>query len=387
MKNSPYKDICREIKSLEANLRKGLQRILQIVIRFIKHADSGAIYLYNHKTKLLAVEAFHGYNMEEIKSSPSLTEEPIAYCFKTRQTLVIPSSNLFSQTIDYHMSSGDMVIVPLHYSDRCFGVLELSNRKKRPFDVEEVRAVEEIASWISVIIENVYLRSELQKRKRAYRDLLGKLLTSNEEERKRMAREIHDEVNQLLLCIKLDLEAMDKILPPEFSEIKTKLKNSKSHIERVLDDLRDLSLRLRPLALDDLGLPQALDWYVNNRLKASGFPVVLEIDGVEKRRPAAIVETELFRIAQEALSNAIKHSKARLVKVKLHYDDKSINLSVEDDGKGFNMEDVFEKQLGLLGMRERAKLLGGELQIDSSPGCGTRIKVEVPIATHDWGKY
>lgn len=122
------------------------------------------------------------------------------------------------------------------------------------------------------------------------------------------------------------------------------------------------------------------------------MPITLEVTGLSQRRPAPVAEIELFRIAQEALFNVIKHAKAASAIVKLNFGKSRLVLLVEDNGMGFDTNSALsisddKQSLGLLGMRERAELCGGTLQIDSTPGDGTRVKVEIPVKSYDWGVY
>ncbi len=199
-------------------------------------------------------------------------------------------------------------------------------------------------------------------------------------------------LNQLLLSVMLNLEDIESTLPAGLIEMRERLQLSRSHVIQVVDDLRELSFRLRPPALDELGLPQALDWYIDNLSKEADLHITLTVSGLSRRRPAPIVETELFRIAQEALSNVIKHAQASSAKVELDFGKSRIMLLVQDNGTGFDSSTLLtisgtKQNLGLLGMRERAERCGGTLKIDSAPGSGTRLRVEIPVGSYDWGAY
>jgi signal transduction histidine kinase len=135
-----------------------------------------------------------------------------------------------------------------------------------------------------------------------------------------------------------------------------------------------------------------LDWYIRRLSKEASLPIVLEVSGLSQRRPAPVVEIELFRIAQEALSNVIKHAKAASARVKLNFGKSRLVLMVQDNGTGFDTDAALsmsgdKQNLGLLGMMERAELCGGILKIESALGHGTRLKVEIPVSSYDWGAY
>ena len=152
---------------------------------------------------------------------------------------------------------------------------------------------------------------------------------------------------------------------------------------KILDDIHRLILDLRPSIIDDLGLIPALRWYANNRLEPEGVKVHLETSGTEKRLPSH-VEVSLFRIAQEAISNIAQHAHAEFASITLDFNSRSINLTIEDDGLGFNYNGILTSKhdmhsFGLLGMVERAETLGGNLKIKSQIGTGTQISIEIPI--------
>jgi len=225
------------------------------------------------------------------------------------------------------------------------------------------------------------LYQELQKEQEARGELLKKLILAQEEERKRIARELHDETSQDLATFLLSIETSAS---GASGELKDGFLRMKAIANRALDSIHRLIYDLRPSVLDDLGLSSALRWIAENRLEAMGIDVSIDIVGTE-RRVKPEVETCLFRIGQEAISNIAKYAEANAVKITLQYGGGSILLEVEDNGKGFELKRVLtsaEKSLGLLGMKERATLLNGNLSVISTPQTGTRVRVEIPVA--DW---
>jgi signal transduction histidine kinase len=225
------------------------------------------------------------------------------------------------------------------------------------------------------------LYQELQKQEEARGELLKKLILAQEEERKRIARELHDETSQDLATFLLSIETSASSAS---GELKDGFLRMKAIANRALDSIHRLIYDLRPSVLDDLGLSSALRWTAENRLEVMGIDVSIDIVGAE-RRVKPEVETCLFRIGQEAISNIAKYAEANAVKITLQYSCGSILLEVEDNGKGFELKRVLtsaEKSLGLLGMKERANLLNGNLSVISTPQTGTRVRVEIPVA--DW---
>jgi signal transduction histidine kinase len=165
------------------------------------------------------------------------------------------------------------------------------------------------------------------------------------------------------------------------NEVKERLIPIKSMAVEMLKEVQRIILDLRPSILDDLGLVHAIDWYAESRLKPHGIKVGLEIVGTELRLPSEL-ETAVFRMAQEAISNISKHAQAEHVNISLDFSNSAVVLDIEDDGRGFEPEMALEggrvsKSFGLLGLRERAALFGGTMKINARPGQGTRITVEI----------
>jgi signal transduction histidine kinase len=210
----------------------------------------------------------------------------------------------------------------------------------------------------------------LRERDAQRRNLVRRLLAAGEEERRRIARELHDEVSQLLTVIQLSLDRVE-VDAPELRRAQELLTETQREIHRVIFDLR-------PSLLDDLGLPTAIKWYARNYLEAEGLDVRLEVED-ELQVPAA-VEITAFRIYQEIVTNILRHAKAETVSVELYTDGGNLVLAVEDDGAGFEPGQR-AAGAGIVGMRERAELVGGRLDLDSEPGLGTHVRLEIPLDT------
>jgi len=200
------------------------------------------------------------------------------------------------------------------------------------------------------------------------------VLRAQEEERRRVARDLHDEVNQALTAVLLRLEALAQDVPPEQSEDVAQLKRLTT---QAMDELLNLARQLRPTALDDLGLVTAIEAQVRGFGDRTGIVAHLETEG----DPAALdgeKQTVIYRIAQEALANAGRHAGASRVDVSLTAAGEGARLRVADDGSGFDPVTARRGGLGLEGMAERAKLVGGELDLRSAPGAGTEITLRLP---------
>ena len=214
--------------------------------------------------------------------------------------------------------------------------------------------------------------------------LLHQTITAQEEERRRLARELHDETAQTLAALAISLDrARDALAgaPPQTLE---RVNEARAIAARLLAETRRLIVGLRPAVLDDMGLLPAIRWYAESTLAEAGVEVAIEADTPASRLPDHM-ETALFRIAQEAMTNVAKHARAHHATIALRVDDATAMVSVSDDGRGFEVADALgrggadEASVGLVGIQERVRLLNGRLEITSTPGHGTTIRVTAPI--------
>jgi signal transduction histidine kinase len=198
--------------------------------------------------------------------------------------------------------------------------------------------------------------------------LLRRMLGATEDERRRLARELHDEIAQLLTVIQMSLQSIG-LDTPEMRQANSLLVKTQEEIHRIIHDLR-------PSLLDDLGLPTAMKAYAEDHLKRQGVNVSLEIEEGLPSRPE--IETVIFRIYQELVTNVLRHSQAEHVSIELYEREDKLVLAVEDDGKGFD-PDAKSEGAGITGMRERAALVNGTMSFDSEAGLGTHVVVEIPL--------
>ena len=214
------------------------------------------------------------------------------------------------------------------------------------------------------------------------RKYLSQIIEAQEIERKRISRELHDEIGQALTAIKFNLDMIDKELPQAYSVARDRLGEAKSLSNQTLIAMRQLSMELRPTMLDDLGLIPTLRWYVQNFSNRLGIDSHFQATGFDEKLPPQM-ETAFYRIVQEALNNVAKHARASHIEISVERRNLTICASVIDNGKGFDLEKVLhmespERGFGIIGMQERVSLLGGKIEIQSKIGFGTHIHIEVP---------
>ncbi|MEX2210987.1 MAG: GAF domain-containing sensor histidine kinase [Gaiellaceae bacterium] len=261
------------------------------------------------------------------------------------------------------------LFVPLVVRGRAIGVL-IAHDKAGPnpaFSDDDVRLAETLAARAATAVD----LSE-----RVSRDAVRRVVEAQELERKRLARELHDETGQALTSILLGLKALEDAIAGD--EARAAAASLRELVVSTLQDVRRLAVELRPSALDDFGLIPAVERLADTFREQTGIEVALEARLSEQRLPSE-VETALYRIVQEALTNVVKHAGARRVGILLAQKNSSVAAVVEDDGVGFDPRAGSEEGLGLAGMRERVGLVGGRLSIESAAGAGTTLVAEVPL--------
>jgi signal transduction histidine kinase len=399
-------------------LGSSLDTILQsenVIYDLVKHAvlglssaDAGVIYLYDKNHNLLRTEAAYGYP-NRIQCSLTPKEGVVGICYTERKSQIYTSEEYLQIQSETHKQTSinclkemrkglpdtiSIIASPLIFKNKVFGTILMEHYEPdhSTFTKSDLYGLESLSNWFSLIID--YIRSYLllKENKHSYRQLLKKIIYSNEEERKNVTREIHDEINQILLSARLTLEEIEQTPFTEINEIIEKVRFVRLNINRVFDALHRISMSLRPPVIDTFGLPEAIEDYIKAISSETGLPISLSVKGLKNRRPAFVIEMELYRITQEAICNVVKHASATSANIELIFDASQLILIIEDNGKGFyphfksNSHDSI-KNIGLIGMRERAEICGGVLEIISAPGRGTKIKVEIPISAYDWGVY
>jgi signal transduction histidine kinase len=257
-------------------------------------------------------------------------------------------------------------------------------RALRIFEFERQRQMDELSQARAEAQQR--LDEERTRQEELRRQLLHQTVLAQEEERQHIARELHDEASQAMTALSWKLAAVEQALPNSHStghnEVHDRLVDLRQLTQQVMDNLRQLTTRLRPAVLDELGLVPALIAYADDCSSRYPFSVDVDITG-QRRRLASEIETTLYRIVQEALTNVAKHAQATRARIQLHFDPHEVTLHIGDDGVGMDVETAQRAATcgegwGLAGICERIELVEGSLDIESSPGAGTELSVWVP---------
>jgi signal transduction histidine kinase len=268
--------------------------------------------------------------------------------------------------------------VPLVFSGKLIGLLKIMSKDKLFFTDDCLPLIQSYANLAAVAIQNTWLFGEVQTSNKQLHALSQRLMKAQEKERLHLSREIHDESGQLLSALTMQLGLLERD-GGHLELVNHRIAELKRTTKEIQSNLHQLAVNLRPASLDHLGLVTALQQYVQEFSRQYGIVVEFEAIGMQGKRLIDEVETALFRIVQESLTNVALHAQAARVDVIINIRNNQIIAIIEDDGVGFTpTSPTVESHLGLFGMRERVEMLGGKLTIESSPGKGTAVNVEVP---------
>jgi signal transduction histidine kinase/HAMP domain-containing protein len=276
------------------------------------------------------------------------------------------------------------VCVTIEAKGEDMGVLFVGDRPGPEATPQEQTLLASIARQIGLAVHSANLYDVLRREESARAGLLRQVIAAQEDERKRIARELHDETSQALAALIVGLDTTRLALFVNPHDAAGRLAANKAIAETMLKDIHRITADLRPSLLDDLGLVPAISWYGEHRLKPRGIALDLQAAGMDQRLEPA-TETALFRIVQEAMTNVVRHAAASSVGVSLSRTNGNLTLRIADNGRGFAPEELPApgspgSGSGLLGMQERVSILGGDWTMESALGQGTVITVRVPVA-------
>lgn len=349
--------------------------------------DRARVMLVEDESRVSVRAIFDGDRVRPLTAGDRLefeaTDHPIVHGILQTGTVVLipdirahPGWNLPSD----RSSEASWMGVPLFARGTVAGLFSLSKREADFFNEEHVRLAEALSSQASVAVENAVLFEQMQASTVRMQLLSRRLVEAQESERRNIARELHDEAGQALASLRFGLRLLEREID-EGSSVTGRVAELMERTDAVIDGLHRLAADLRPASLDHLGLDAALRQYTRATGAKFGLTVRFKSRGFGSERLPSVVETALYRVVQEAMTNVVRHAHATRVDVLVERRGNRVVVMIEDDGAGFDPDEVQHgEHFGLLGLRERAEALGGSLTVESTPGAGTTVVVEVASA-------
>jgi signal transduction histidine kinase len=374
-----------DLRDLDAVLEVALNTVLEVM-----DGSIGGILLIDEQTQTLSYRVYRGLSDKYAEEMHLKLGEGIAGTVaQTGKAVLLEdiSNDPRAAMRDLISTEGlkAFLSVPLRARDTVLGVLNVASHSSHHFTKDDMHLLHAIGDQVGVAIEQSELYERLRKGRERYQRLAQHILVAREEERKRVASELHDETSQTLSGLALSLQALvettesSKTLDDDFKE---QLKKAQALAVQISNEVSRLIHELRPTLLDTLGLVPAIRRYAEDILIPIGINVKLECKGTTQPLPPES-ELGLFRVAQSSIGNVAKHSGAENVSINLEYGADQLLMRISDDGKGFDVSkltgvDARGRGSGLFGMKERVKLMGGNCHVDSRPGQGTIVTAKVP---------
>ncbi|MBC8334041.1 MAG: HAMP domain-containing protein [Anaerolineales bacterium] len=363
----------------------GLEELLDISLKTVLEEmsiESGWIFLQDRSSSSFSLACARGLP-DEVERHLHDSDSGFCNCQKNIltdeenvQVSVHHCDSLESLVAQYEIST-QYVTVPLDLRDRRIGMINMLCAQDYSLSEADIEVLGTIGKQISDFIETTWLQKSLRDKEAERQMLLSALVNAQEGERARLARELHDDAGQQLTGLLVRLKALEKQIPDRetIETVSNLCQTTSETIERV----RSLSHRLRPAVLEEFGLDAALKNLADEMLPNSGLECIYKLSLDGENLPFEI-ETNLYRIAQESLRNIISHAEANRVSIELSRFPDSVNLRIEDDGRGLGVQPVANQRgLGLINIRERTEMLGGSFEIKSDEGKGTSLQVSIPV--------
>ena len=347
-------------------------------------ADMATIFQVDESAEYVKLTAMRGEVPPEIVNvirSQKIDATPMQYVLKTNKTLLMNGLELNEQlsgevkSLLMRYGINHVAFVPIQVSGKTMGSLNLARMTSEPFDHNDLIIIEAIGNVIGFGLTNVQLLDGLKHKEAELRRALRRSVELQEEERKRLARELHDETSQALTSILIRLRLLQD--EQDLEVIQDRINGMRYLTAQTIEELRRISMDLRPAMLDSLGIVPTLRWLIQRTEEQTGIKIEFTApNDIDRLSPE--IELTLYRIAQEAITNSIRHAEASIIEVVLERGPHAVWLIVQDNGKGFDPK-IFDPGLGMVGIRERVELVNGLFSIETSPGSGTRLWVEVRV--------
>ncbi len=362
------------------HVKKRMRDLLDLIMELMP-AESGFLLVFE-RTRLEAWVGTPGVPDAEGESPPDTVISAALEVVRSGKSLITTGRE--------HAEGGpggngvSSITVLLFGKGRVAGVLHMEGADPdHRFCQDDLVTIEDAIRDVGTDIENLLLNLKMEEQDRLHRMLLSKMISAQEDERKRIAADVHDDTVQSLVGSFYRLEGVELLIEQErLSEAREELSKTRASLQRNISGMRRLMFELRPSILDDAGLAPAIENYLNRMEDQDGIHGVLHVDGGLERLDST-VEVTLYRLAQEALTNVRKHSEATELVVNVVRRGGMIEISIRDNGVGFDVDEVlneigYEEHFGLKSLIERAELTGGRAKIETCPGEGTEVTILVP---------
>jgi signal transduction histidine kinase len=370
-------------------LGRGVDAVMDIALRKVialMVVDVGSIYLLEKEEGRLKLKASRGFwpqDLAEAFSGIDNPKGPLHCLLEMGRAVAIEdvgsSSEISAGLADMLLREGftSWACAPLKTEGEVIGIYHLGKRDKRTFSAHDLTLMEVIGNVVGSSLSNALLLIDLRHKEAELRRALHRSVELQEEERKRLARELHDEIGQALTSILINLKTLQE--EKNLAASNDRLNDLRTLAARTIEELRRLAMDLRPSALDSLGIVPALRWYTQQCAERTGLDIQF-LAGEKYERLSPETEITLYRVAQEGLNNAIRHGRAHKIVLLLERDIRmnAVRLTITDNGTGFNAA-ALDRGLGLVGIRERVELLNGNFKIETNPGTGTQLWIEIPL--------
>jgi len=366
-----------------AEIHDVLYSILGIVVDVLG-LETGWIYLRDPERDRFHLATWYGVPDALQAKLLQNADTPLCRCqedFVAGQLQTGPSPCACQRLVAFTADPGaSHISIPLASLDQRFGIINLLTKSDQAVSPDDLELLRAIGAQISEIVANAWLRIKLDEKEKARQLLLEFLVKAQEEERGRLARELHDGAGQMLTSLLVRMATLEK--KAESPDLRHGLGSILDMASQTLEQVRELSYRLRPAALEEFGLSVALETLAHDMAQEAGLGLSWQVD-LDGAPLTPEAEVTLYRIAQEALTNIVRHARARQITVELMHDAIDVWLRIQDDGQGFSPYHVpaqsSQRHMGLLSMQERTEIIGGRFELLSAPGQGTRVQVRIPM--------
>ena len=377
-----------ELSQILAGLQEQLARQLDLPAGAIYLSDDAEDGQYQHIYREVSWGIPESL-LPDLRSLP-VNSFHFEQVFRSKQPVLIKDVNqvkLYSDVkmIDTRPTWQSFLSVPLLAKGEIQGILDLFSLDPAGFSQDQIAFFTTIGQEVGVVIQNARLYEQVRSGRERLQLLSQQILYIQEDDRRHIARELHDQIGQALTALKVNLQSIQRSTNWNATNSGS-FEESIAIIDRTVQQVRNLSLELRPSSLDDLGVVAAMRWYVDRQAQRAGFKWDLLVDPPEMRLNPDL-ETTCFRLVQEAITNVVRHAQASTVQIELRQLEYEIELVIRDDGVGFDVRAAQERSaddasLGLVGMEERVQLMGGRIEITSSStsGVGTQICAHLPLS-------